>query len=284
MKIIKNHVLKGLHDRPIVTDLFFKEALTAMPIVVFCHGYKGFKDWGAWNIMAQQFADAGYFFVKFNFSHNGGTLQNPIDFPDLEAFANNTYSKEMDDLQSVLDWLSTQNPYKAVTNLNQLSLLGHSRGGGIVTLTAAQDKRIAKVVSLAGISDYRSRFLEGTDHFTAWKNTGITYVENTRTKQQLPHNFSFYEDFIANEDKLTIKTAAQHISAPHLIVHGDADTSVTLAEGQHLHKWNPTSELFVVNGADHVFGLKHPWESASLSPHMKLVMEKVLSFLGRPLN
>jgi pimeloyl-ACP methyl ester carboxylesterase len=279
MNIIKNLTIKGRHGRPIVTDLFFNDALSTMPIVVFCHGYKGFKDWGAWNIMAQQFADAGYFFVKFNFSHNGGTPQNPIDFPDLVAFANNTYSKEMDDLQCVLDWLFDQNPHKIVTNLDQISLVGHSRGGGIVTLTAAQDKRISNVVSLAGLSDYRSRFLEGTDHFKSWKKTGITHVENTRTKQQLPHNFLFYEDFIANEQRLTIKTAAKTLNIPHLIVHGDADTSVTLAEGQNLHSWNPNSELFVVNGADHVFGLKHPWEHDTLSPHMELVMERVIEFL-----
>ena len=279
MKIIKNVALKGLHKRPIVTDLFFKQSQFPKPIVLFCHGYKGFKDWGPWNIMAEQFANAGFFFVKFNFSHNGGTQENPIDFPDLDAFANNTYSKEMDDLQTVINWLATENPRQKEFNIEQLYLIGHSRGGGIVTLTAAQDDRIKKVVSLAGVSDYRSRFLEGTPHFDQWQKDGVTYVENTRTKQQLPHNFAFYQDFIANEQKLTIKKAAQAINIPHLIVHGDADTSVTLAEGESIHKWNPKSELFVVQDADHVFGGKHPWEQDSLSPHMELVMERVIEFL-----
>ena len=40
----------------------------------------------------------GFAFVKFNFSHNGGTIENPIDFPDLKAFGNNTYGKEVADL------------------------------------------------------------------------------------------------------------------------------------------------------------------------------------------
>lgn len=279
MKIIKNLALNGLHGRPIVTDLVYNQSETAKPVVLFCHGYKGFKDWGSWNIMANQFANAGFFFVKFNFSHNGGTLEDPIDFPDLDAFANNTYSKEIDDLQSVINWLTQANQYASDADVNNIYLLGHSRGGGIVTLTAAQDPRIKKVVSLAGVSDYRSRFLEGTSHFDQWKKDGVTYVENARTKQQLPHNFSFYQDFIANEKKLTIKTAAQAINIPHLIVHGDADTSVTLAEGQNIHRWNPNSELYVIKDADHVFGAKHPWEQDVLSPHMEQVMEKVIEFL-----
>ena len=74
----------------------------------------------------------------------GGTLEDPIDFPDLNAFANNTYSKEMDDLQSVINWLIKSSDYSADFNLNNIYLLGHSRGGGIVTLTAAQDDRIKK--------------------------------------------------------------------------------------------------------------------------------------------
>ena len=106
MKIIKNIRINGKHNKPILTDLFFKESNQLKPILIFCHGYKGFKDWGAWNLMAQNFANAGFFFVKFNFSHNGGTAEQPIDFPDLEAFGNNNYSKELDDLGNVIDWVS----------------------------------------------------------------------------------------------------------------------------------------------------------------------------------
>jgi len=101
-----NIALEGKHQRPIVMDLVYREDGRKKPILIFCHGYKGFKDWGAWNLMAEAFAEEGFFFVKFNFSHNGGTLENPIDFPDLEAFSQNTYTKEMDDLEVVLDWIT----------------------------------------------------------------------------------------------------------------------------------------------------------------------------------
>ena len=127
MTITQNIAVKGKHNKPIVTDLFFKQNTDKKPVVIFCHGYKGFKDWGAWNIMAEAFANAGLFFVKFNFSHNGGTLEQPIDFPDLEAFGNNTYTKELDDLESVLNWLTAEDfEHAPQIDTTDITLVGHS--------------------------------------------------------------------------------------------------------------------------------------------------------------
>ena len=63
----------------------------------------GFKDWGAWNLFAKSFTNLGFGFCKFNLTHNGGNSSNGIDFPDLDAFANNTYSKEKNDVKYLLD-------------------------------------------------------------------------------------------------------------------------------------------------------------------------------------
>jgi len=86
MNITKNIQIKGKHKKPILTDIFYNKTGKPKPIVIFAHGYKGFKDWGCWNLIAEQFAKQNFFFIKFNFSHNGGTIEQPIDFPDLEAF------------------------------------------------------------------------------------------------------------------------------------------------------------------------------------------------------
>ncbi|WP_338062086.1 hypothetical protein [Wocania ichthyoenteri] len=77
MTIEKNIIINGKHKKPILTDLFFKDDDIKKPILIFCHGYKGFKDWGAWNLMAKAFAESGFYFIKFNFSYNGGTVNNP---------------------------------------------------------------------------------------------------------------------------------------------------------------------------------------------------------------
>ena len=74
----RNIALEGKHQRPVVTDVFFEEDNTPKPVLIFCHGYKGFKDWGLWDLTAEAFARRGFFFIKFNFSFNGGTLEQNI--------------------------------------------------------------------------------------------------------------------------------------------------------------------------------------------------------------
>ncbi|GAA4801416.1 alpha/beta hydrolase family protein [Litoribaculum gwangyangense] len=278
MKITKNIILEGKHGKPILTDVFYVENKKPKPIIVFCHGYKGFKDWGAWNLMAEAFAKTGFYFIKFNFSHNGGTVVQPIDFPDLEAFGNNNYTKELDDLETVIDWLYANNKIKKEGDVNNINLIGHSRAGGIVTIKAEEDSRITKVISLAGVCDFGARTSNKGD-LEQWKNDGVKYVLNGRTKQQMPHYYQFYEDFIANEERLSIKRAVSNLKIPYLIIHGDDDTSVLIDEAYSLHKWNKKSCLEIIEGANHVFSASHPWKKDSLPKELKIVIKKTTAFI-----
>lgn len=278
MTITKNIIIPGKHKKPIVTDVFYAENNTPKPVVIFCHGYKGFKDWGAWNLMAKAFAEAGFFFVKFNFSHNGGTASQPIDFPDLEAFGNNNYTKELDDLETVIDWICSNTKFENEVDLSNISLIGHSRAGGIVTIKSEEDNRIKKIISLAGVSSFGKR-TSTTGDLEQWKKDGVKYVLNGRTKQQMPHYYQFHEDFIVNEERLNIKRAVSNLEIPYLIIHGDADTSVLIEEAYALHNWNSNSCLEIIKGANHVFGAHHPWEKESISTHLEEVVEKIIIFL-----
>jgi pimeloyl-ACP methyl ester carboxylesterase len=271
-------VINGKHQKPIVIDVTYPENKTNLPIIIFCHGYKGFKDWGAWNLMAKQFAETGFCFIKFNFSYNGGTVEQPIDFPDLEAFGNNNYTKELDDLETVIEWVFNYPDIEKIGNPNNMSLLGHSRGGGITLIKAEEDSRIKNVISLASVSDLGSRMTALCDLET-WKQTGVTFVVNGRTKQQMPHYYQFYEDFKANEERLTIKRAVSNLKIPHLIIHGNKDTSVLMDEAENLHQWNPNSDLQIIDGANHVFGANHPWEKEDSPNHLNQAIKKCLTFL-----
>ncbi|WKD85474.1 Arylesterase [Polaribacter huanghezhanensis] len=273
-----NTILEGKHNKPILVDVFYKESNQPKPILIFCHGYKGFKDWGAWNLMAKTFAEAGFFFVKFNFSHNGGTVNQPIDFPDLEAFGNNNYTKELDDLETVIDWVCNNNAFKNEVDLKNISLIGHSRAGGIVTIKAEEDVRISKVISLAGVCDFGKRTATSGD-LEQWKKDGVKYVENRRTKQQMPHFYQFYEDFKQNENRLTIQRAVANLKIPYLIIHGNNDTSVFIDEAKQLHSWNPKSQLEIIENANHVFNTSHPWEKEILSKELKKATQLCIDFL-----
>jgi pimeloyl-ACP methyl ester carboxylesterase len=279
MKIVKNIIIKGMHQKPILTDLFYLENNKPKGIVIFCHGYKGYKDWGAWNLVAKKFAKQNIFFVKMNFSHNGGTVDQPIDFPDLQAFGNNNFIIELDDLKSVIDWVVNNNSFEKEINVKNISLIGHSRGGGIVLIKAHEDTRITKVITWAGVSDYGSKFPSG-DALRIWKENGVSYITNARTHQQMPHYYQFYTNFKKNEDRLDIKNAVEKLNIPFLIIHGSNDETVPLQEAKNMQSWNPNNKLEVIDNANHSFDSAQPWQSDSLPEDLDLVTQKTIDFLN----
>ena len=278
IQINKNFLIKGKHDKPIVSDYFYKADNKPKPIVIFCHGYKGYKDWGSWNLMAKYFAENGLFFTKFNFSHNGGTPEQPIDFPDLKAFGNNNFTIELDDLDSVITHILQDKSIEKEIDKTNITLIGHSRGGGIALLKASEDNRITKVVTFAGISDIEARMPKGKE-LAYWKETGIAYILNSRTNQKMPHKYQFYENFIANKNRLNIKNAIENVNKPQLIIHGTDDTVVPLNEAENLHKWNPNSELFVVDNMNHALDNTQPWTKDVMPENFQKVAEKTLRFI-----
>ena len=145
--------IDGKHGRSIMADIRYNPSNEAEPILIFAHGFKGFKDWGHFNLIADSFANEGFIVVKFNFSHNGGTTDQLIDFPDLDAFANNNFTIELDDLGCVIDWLySTDIFLEQELDKENISLLGHSRGGAIAILKGNEDQRVKKVISWSAVS------------------------------------------------------------------------------------------------------------------------------------
>ena len=279
MKIVKNISVEGKHNKPILTDLSYNENKQAKQIVIFCHGYKGYKDWGAWNLMAENFAKNNIFFVKMSFSHNGGTIEQPIDFPDLKAFGNNNFTIELDDIDSVLNWVLKNSSIQNEIDPMRITLIGHSRGGGSVLIKASEDKRITSVITWAGISDFGSKFTN-EEQINAWKKNGVVFVENGRTKQQMPHYFQFYVNYKESESRLSIQNAVKNLKIPYLIIHGSEDETVLLKEAEDLLSWNSNNRLFVIKHANHSFGSKQPWDSSSLPQDLDTVVKKSINFIS----
>ena len=269
----KNIILKS--SREFLTDAIFPNSDKKLPLIIFVHGYKGYKDWGAWELMAEKFANAGFYFVKFNFSHNGTTIENPNDFADLEAFGENNYSKELDDLEIIINHFKSQKEVDST----KIFLIGHSRGGGISIIKTSENQSISKLITLASVSTL-DRFPKN-EAFESWKNDGVYFVENARTKQKLPHYFQFFEDYKNNEERLDVEKASKKIDIPTLIIHGSSDESVGMAHSKKLHEWIGNSELKIIENANHTFGAKEPWEETSLPKELNTALEYCIDFLTK---
>jgi dienelactone hydrolase len=259
-------------------NIHINENGSTMPIVIFAHGYKGFKDFGAWSLIGDQMADKGIVFIRFNFSHNGTSLENPTEFDDLEAFGQNNYSMEVDEFNLIIDHIYNLAKESTTWNENNISIIGHSRGGGMSILSASENKHVKSLITWAAIDNTYNRMPIG-DALEKWKKEGVSYVLNGRTKQQMPHYYQFYEDLISHKDRLDIEKAAKSIKIPWLIIHGDNDETVPLGAAKHLHEMSNSSQLLIIKNANHTFSIKHPWTNKELSKGMQIVIDQSINFI-----
>jgi pimeloyl-ACP methyl ester carboxylesterase len=262
-------ILPGSAGKNSILHLFDNNS-TAFNPVLFIHGYKGFALWGSWTQAAEQFNAAGMPYACLDFSHNGMTGRSPDDVFDAELFGRNRLSWEVDETIQALKYLYNRYHKSPV-------LIGHSRGGAISILSAAEFD-VYRLITWASVCDYHRRFPQD-DMLEAWRTNGVRFVENARTKQQLPHYFSFYQDFDENRNRLDVLKAAENMKAPWLIIHGTADEAVSFQEAETLKKTSKLSVLMPVIGANHVFGTTHPVQSGFLPHHFAQVVAGTVNFI-----
>jgi len=270
-----NYTLPGAKGRPMLIDVTYNDAFKNAPVVIFAHGFKGFKDWGTHNLVAGYFANAGFKYLKFNFSHNGTTPDNPLDFTDLIAFSDNTFSIELEDLDTIIDFACSGSGMAAASGVY---LIGHSMGGGISIIKTAEDPRIKKLVTLASISDFRDLWAPEMEE--QWRLSGIIYMPNTRTGQQMPLKVSLLNDLDKNRARLDILNQAGKIKQPWLIVHGSADSSVPFSQAEELKKANKEAALAVIPEGDHTFGASHPYTKATLPVALLECCRQIVNFFN----
>jgi len=278
MKKMDNIIIDGSLDKSILIDVNFIANKIPKQVVVFCHGFKGFKDWGPFNKISNYFAQKDIVFVKFNFSFNGTTTSDPINFDDLKAFGNNNFCKELDDLSLVLDWIENCHELKGEIDVSKISLFGHSRGGSIAMLKSAEDRRVRKVISWASPSNFLDR-LPKNEKLAKWKELGVAYIYNGRTKQNMPMYFQFYENCITFAKRLNIQNAVANMSIPHLLVHGSEDPTVLPIEAVNIKSWNTNIQLHIIDGANHVLGGFHPYDLEEFPKDLKEAIDVTINFL-----
>lgn len=263
----------SFHDRPMLADLRFQEDEKEKPLIIFCHGFKGFKDWGHFNLVANEFANRGYAFLKFNFSHNGTTIEHPLDFADLEAFGHNNITKELNDLKDIIDAVTSDHPSipDATLDKKNVFLIGHSRGGGIVYLKMSEDDRITTAAGWAPIDDYKKRYSD--DELHHWEKAGVIKIENSRTGQEMPLYYQLVEDVKNNPERVDIPKAIKSLNRSALAIHGTADETLDFRNTKALNDLSAYFQLELIQDANHTFGGSHPWTESELPPHTRKAID-----------
>jgi dipeptidyl aminopeptidase/acylaminoacyl peptidase len=262
---------------PLAGNVRFRPDLAGpLPVVIFVHGFKGFKDWGWGPYIGERLARTGFYAVAFNFSHNG-VEGDGQEFTRLDRFARNTYSREVRELREMVDAIAGRElPESDRADPERIGLLGHSRGGGVAILEANNDGRVKAVAVWGAVSDF-NRYTERQK--AEWRRNGLIESKNMRTGQMMPLDLTLLEDLERNSADLDIVTAASKLGRPLLIVHGEQDLWVRIEEGERLAAAaDPSLTRFIpIPGAAHTFGAVHPF--AGTTDQLEYAIDQSISFL-----
>lgn len=276
------YLIEGTDGRKIPVDLHLPEVGNErVPVIIFLHGFKGFKDWGTFPQVCELIARSGFAVARFNFSWNGTSPENPTEFCEPEQFGRNTFSRELEDIDLVIENLWWTISMQKQIDPQRLGLLGHSRGGATALLKTAIDPRIKAVATWGAVGDFEKWM--NPPELEEWKRTGVRQVVNMRTGQSLPMYIDIRNDFYTNKELLDIQAATKKIQVPQLIIHGTNDESVPMREAEAIKISNPFAEFVELQDANHTFGGKHPWEEKSLPDDTMKAVQATVTFFRQNL-
>ncbi len=200
-------------------------------LVIIGHGVTGNKDRPFVVALADGLAAAGISTVRISFSGNG----------DSEGtFVDSNISKEVGDLRAAIDAATAKG--KTVT------YIGHSMGGAVGALSAAQDERIRFLVSLAGMV-HTKQFAE-TEFGMVTPDAG-----NMWDDEDCPLSSAYMNDLRSIE---STASCGPKISVPWLLIHGTEDDVVPLQDSKDIvAQAGDNAELVELAGANHVFADAH---------------------------
>jgi len=248
----ENFQYLGAAKRRAAGTIFLADSSSKKPVLLIAHGFKAFKDWGFFPYLARYFASKGMFVVTFNFSHNGCD-ESGREEADLAAFKENCFSYETQDLEHVHALLECGAlPQAHLADASKIHLLGHSRGGASI-IECANLSGVKSLILLASISRYPTLSIEEQRE---WREQGVRWVENLRTKTLLPLGLRLLEDIVSGEHIL--EERLKSIEVPVCIIHGTEDLTVPAKAARELSSWAKNSELHLLKGGGHTFEMKHP--------------------------
>ncbi len=237
-------------------DLRYSHSATPLPLVIVCHSFMAFKDWGFFPHTGEKIAENGFACLTFNFSLDGADEDEPR-ITRFEDFARNTFTAELQDCRDLLDAVGTSEEFRGIVDPGRIGFLGHSRGGAIALLTAVREKRVRSLVTWASVSRL-DRWTQRQK--TAWRKDGYLPLARDSSVSPLRLGIGLLNDLEGHAADYNLRKAASGLHIPWLIIHGSEDVTVPVREGEQLYAASDprTTQFDVIGHAGHLFDAATP--------------------------
>lgn len=199
------------------------------PAVILLHGWGG--NAATLLPLARPLHDAGFTVLLFDARCHGRSDND--SFASLPRFA--------EDMEHALDWLQSQ----PQIDPRRIALIGHSVGAGAALLLAARRDDVAAVVSLSAFSHPHNMMRR----FLAAKH--VPYVPiGWYSLRYVQHVIGYRFDDIAPVNTI------RRLKCPALLVHGQDDATVPVAEARTIYAARPDDRvhLRLIQGTHDDFG------------------------------
>lgn len=243
-------LVKNSNGEPFGVDLRYKgkkDFFEYKNFILICPGFMAFKDWGPFPYLAEQLCDDLFATIVMNYSHNG-ISDNRHKITDFKKFFENTISKELDDIASVLNWLFKIHGDRIIN----IVLVGHSRGAANSILIAS-NYIINGLITISPIANYD----RWNDHQKSlWQKKGYLPVSNETSNPALKIGIEYLIDIEKNRNVYNLESAIKKLKIPWLIIHGGNDIVAKPDEAKKLYELSnkSTTELNFIPDMGHLLG------------------------------
>jgi len=252
---IKNSVeIVNGNGESISCDVRFSAGSGTLPVVIICHSFMAFKDWGFFPLVGERIAEEGFVTVSFNFSRNG-VVGDGDRITDFNAFASNSFSAELEDLGSVVEAVRAGGLAAEAGDAGRIILLGHSRGGGVAISYASRDPGIAALATWSAISTFN----RWTPHqLGTWKKNGYLVLGPPDSAAGLRLGRGVLEEIERRLPEIDPVLRAPYIGMPWQIVHGREDVTVPVREAEALFAAAPkgTRTVKYLDSVGHLYNAR----------------------------
>lgn len=211
-----------------------------LPVVIICHGFGSDCNRPLLKELAKDIVEQGMIAIRFDF--NGCGQSDGL-------FQNMTVLNEIEDLKHVIDWAKQQ---KWTDNI---SLVGHSQGGVVVSMTAGElgAGQIKCEALIAAAAVLRDDAIRGTTQGANYDPYNIKgdYVE--LPPRMDGQTLKVGKNYIETAFNLPIYETAENYTGPVLILHGTHDRIVPYTYSERYHEKLKNSEIRLISDEDHVF-------------------------------